>query len=133
MGSFCDYLEAAVLDHIFGLASYTAPNPIYVGLSSTLPTDAGGNITEPGSNYARVSKASGSTHWQRSGSTVDNKTAVTFATAAASWGTVGWFFLSDAASGTTNILGWGALSASKTIDASDTAEFAVGDLDVSLD
>jgi hypothetical protein len=134
MGSFSDFLENELLDHVFGDASYTAPGTLYVGLSSTDPLDDGSGITEPvGGSYARVAKTNNLTNWPAaSGGAKSNGTAITFATATASWGTVGYFFISDALTGG-NMLGHAALTTSKTIDSGDTASFAIGELDITLD
>ena len=40
MGSFSNYWENELLDHLFGKGSYTPPT-IYVGLSTTDPGDDG--------------------------------------------------------------------------------------------
>lgn len=134
MGAFADYLEDEILDHIFGVGSWSAPGTIYVGLSTTTISDAGGNITEPsGNGYARVSKTNDGTTWNTSsGGTVTNKIAITFPEATGSWGTVTDFFISDNNTGG-NILVYGALTASKAIGTGDTASFAIGDLSISLD
>ena len=56
--SFTDFWENEILDHILDDGAYTAPSPVYVGISTTTPTDAGTNFTEPASGgYARVAAA----------------------------------------------------------------------------
>lgn len=133
MAGFTDFLENELLDHVFGNAAYSAPATLYVGLSTSTITDAGGNITEPGSgSYARVSVTNNATNFPAaSGGAKANGTAITFPQATASWGTVTDFFIADASSGG-NILAYGALTASKTIDSGDTASFAIGELDITL-
>jgi len=133
MGAFTDYLENKMLGHLFGTA-YTVPTTVYMALSTTTPTDAGGNVTEPsGNGYARVAIGNNSTNWNAaSGGTVTNKTAITFPEATGSWGTVTHFVLYDAATAG-NALIWGALTASKAIGTGDTASFAAGALSISLD
>lgn len=133
MGSFVDYLENRALDHFFGGAASTPPATLYVGLSTTTITDAGGNITEPsGNNYSRVAVTNNSTNFPNaSGGAKSNGTAITFPTASGPWGTVTDFFLSDNSSGG-NIYVAGALTASKAVGTSDTVSFAVGDFDLAL-
>ena len=133
MGSFADYLENKLLDKAFNATDFTSPATLYVGLSTTTITDAGGNITEPSGNaYVRKSVTANTTNFPAaSGGAIANGTAITFATATGSWGTVTDFFIADASSGG-NILAYGALTASKTIGSGDTASFAVGDLDITL-
>ncbi len=133
--SFGDYLENELLDHVWGNAAFSPGATLYVGLSTTNPTDTGAGITEPpgGNGYARVAVTNNLTNWPAaSGGAKSNGTVVTFPTATGSWGTVGWFFISDAASGG-NLYGHGSLTTAKTIDSGDTASFAVGDLDITLD
>jgi hypothetical protein len=130
-GSFSNYLENEVLDHVFGKGSYTPPT-IYVGLSTADPGEDGSGIAEPsGGSYARV-QTSASDWNTASGGAIDNANDITFPEATASWGPIAYFFLIDSDSGG-NVLGYGALSSSKAIGSGDTAKFAAGDLDVTLD
>ena len=131
MGSFSDYWENEILDHIFGKGSYTPPT-IYVALSTADPTDDGSGLSEPsGNGYARKQTSAGD--WNAaSGGALDNSNEIAFNEATGSWGTITHFALLDAASGG-NMLAHGALSQSKSIGSGDTAKFAAGDLDVSLD
>ena len=131
MGSFADYWENEILDHIFGKGSYTPPT-IYVGLSTADPTDDASGLAEPSGNaYARVATVGGD--WNvASGGVIANANDITFPEATGSWGTITHFALFDAATGG-NMLAHGALSTSKTIDSGDTGTFAAGDLDVTLD
>lgn len=132
--SFGNYLENELLDHVFGASAYSAPATLYIGLSTTDPGDDGSGATEPsGGSYARAAVTNNLTNWPAaSGGAKANGTVITFPTATASWGTIGWFMIMDAASGG-NFLGGGQLTASKTIDSGDTPSFAVGDLDITLD
>lgn len=134
MGSFADFLENELLDHVFGAAAYTAPATLFVGLSTTTITDAGGNITEPsGNGYARVSVTNNATNFPAaSGGAKSNGTAITFPTATGSWGTVTDMFISDASSGG-NILCHDVLAVAKAVTTNDTVSFAIGDLDFTLD
>lgn len=133
MGSFTDFLELEVLDHVFGAAAYTAPATLYVGLSTTTITDAGGNITEPsGGSYARVAVTNNATNFPAaSAGSKSNGTAITFTTATGSWGTVIDFFIGDASSAG-NILGYGTLTSSRTISSGDSASFAISALTITL-
>lgn len=133
MGSFADYLENKLLDLVFGAVAFSAPTPIFVGLSTTTITDAGGNITEPSGNaYARVSVTNNAANWPAaSGGSKSNGTTITFPAATGSWGTITDFFISDASSGG-NILAYGALTAGKAIANGDTASFAIGDIVITL-
>jgi len=131
MGSFSDYWENKILDHIFGKGSYTPPT-IYVGLSTADPTDDGSGLAEPSGNaYARTQTSSSDWNAASNGS-LDNGSDITFAQATGSWGTITHFALFDAATAG-NMLAHGVLSQPKTIGNSDTARFQAGDLDISLD
>jgi hypothetical protein len=131
MGSFADYWENEILDHLFGKGSYTPPT-IYVGLSTADPTDDASGLAEPsGNSYARVATASAD--WNvASGGAIANVNDITFPEATGSWGTITHFAIFDAASAG-NMLAHGALNVSKSISSGDTAKFAAGDLDVTLD
>lgn len=132
MGSFGNYWENEILDHIFGKGTYTPPSNIHVALSTADPTDDGSGIAEPsGNGYAR--KQTAPADWNvASGGALDNANAIEFAQATGSWGTITHFALFDAATAG-NMLAHGALTASKAIGSGDTARFAAGELDVTLD
>ena len=130
--SYTDYLENELLDHWLNDGAYTA-GTIHVALSTTTPTDAGGNFTEPsGNGYARVAAAAAVWDAAASGSK-DNGSAITFPQASGgNWGTVTHFGIYDALT-SGNLLGTGALTTSRAINDGDTGEFAAGELDVTLD
>ena len=131
MGGFSDYWENKILDHIFGKGSYTPPT-IYVGLSTTDPTDAGSGITEPsGNGYARVQTSASDWNTAANG-TLGNAGNITFNQATGNWGTITHFALFDTATAG-NMLAHGALSQSKLISETNTAKFEAGDLNISLD
>ena len=133
MGSFSNYWENEILDHVFGKGAYTPPT-IYVGLCSADPTDAGtGSACNElsGNGYARVATAA--SDWDAAaGGALDNATSIAFPTATGTWTAATHFALFDAAT-EGNLLAHGSLSQSKTVQIGDTASFAAGDLDVSLD
>ena len=135
--SFSNYLENKVLDHLFGATIYTPSSTLYIALNTGVPApgdDAGAGFLEPSGNaYARVSMTNNKTNWTTASSgALENATAITFPTATGNWGTVTHFGIYDNSSGG-NILGSGALTISKTITSGDTASFASGALDISLD
>jgi len=131
MGSFSNYWENEILDHLFGKGDYTPPT-LYLGLSTADPGDSGAGLSEPtGSAYARIQTVADDWNAADSG-TLDNANAVEFASATGDWGTITHFALFDAISAG-NMLAHGALAQAKVIGSGDTAAFAVGDLDVSLD
>ena len=130
MGSFADYAENKILDHIVGKTSYTKPTA-YVALSTADPLDDGSGIAEPsGNNYARAA-TSGSDWNAASGGAIDNVVAIAFNEATGSWGTITHFALFDASSGG-NMLAHGSLSASQAITSAQVLKFSAGDLDITL-
>jgi hypothetical protein len=136
MGSKSDYLENALLDHVLGGGDYTRPATVYIGLWTSALDDTSDGSTAgevSGGSYARVAVTNNATNWPAAASGAkSNGTAITFPQASADWGTVTHFAILDAAT-LGNILYWGALTNSKTIQNGDTAEFAIGDLDITED
>lgn len=126
----------ALLNYLFGKTSDFDTQPtIYVGLSTTTPTETGTNVTEAtGSGYARV--ATSDTDWSAATdanpAVTSNATAVTFPAATGDWSTgsnMTHFVLYDAAS-SGNVIAWGALTTAKAVASGDTASFAIGALQV---
>lgn len=128
-----NYLENAILDHTFGGPDYTRPATVYVALYTAAPTDAGGGTEVTGGAYARSSVTNNSTNFPAAvNGSKANGTAITFPTPTASWGTVTHFGIFDAPTGG-NLLRWGALTVSKTIDPGDQVTFPPGDLTMTED
>lgn len=140
--SFTQRTAQALLNSLFGKTSNfgalgTAPT-IYVALSSTTPTETGGNVTEPSSGaYARVATAAADWNAATNAdpSVIDNANAIAFPTATGDWlagADLTHFVLYDASSAG-NALAWGALGTAKPVLNGDTPSFAAGALDVTLD
>ena len=125
MSAMSDYLENEILDHILGTGSYTMPSAVYVGLATGSFGDDASGSELTGNNYSRVSASFSAA----SGGTTSNSSAVEFAAATGSWGSVSHFGIFDAAS-SGNLLIHGAFSAAKTIASGDILRIAAGDLDV---
>lgn len=132
-GSFSDFLELELLDHVFSAAAYTPPATLYVALFTATPSDSGGGTEVSGNGYARVAVTNNATNWPAaSGGNKANGTAITFPQATPSgWGVVTQFGIFDASTAG-NLIAWGDLSASKTVDALDTVSFAIGSLTIAL-
>jgi hypothetical protein len=131
MGSFSDYWEDKILNHIFGKNNYIPPT-VYVALSTADPLGDGSGLAEPvGNAYTRV-ETSASDWNTASGGSLANANDIIFAKATGSWGTITHFALFDTETGG-NFLGYGALSQPKAVDSSYTAIFDAGDLNISLD
>lgn len=140
--SFSNRTAQALLNSLFGKTSNfgalaSAPT-IYVGLSSTTPTETGTNITEPsGGSYARVATAASDWNAATSAdpSVVSNANAITFPAATADWVSAAdltYFVLYDASS-SGNVIGSGALALAKPVLNGDTPSFPASSLTASLD
>ena len=129
MAGFTTFLQQELLDHIGGNGGYTAPTP-WVGLFTAAPSDAGGGTEVSGNGYGRVNASA--LFGAASGTGISNDGAITFPTASGSWGTVTHFGIFDAET-VGNLLVWGALGTGKAVGSGDTASFAIGELDITLD
>lgn len=129
MTAFSDYLENKLLDGTLRNTAYTPVATVYIGLHTTATNDNNSGTEVTGGSYART--ASG-TWGVPSGGSTSNTTIITFPTATASWGTVTHFGIYDNAVGG-NLLYWGQLTVSKTVDNGDVFTFPIGNLTVSLD
>lgn len=137
MGSFSDYLEQKLLDHVFGVTVFTAPATVYVALYSATPGDANASGTElTGNGYARVAVTNNTANWPNatgtSPTTKQNGTVITFPTATGDWLSAVAFAIYDAAVNGNEIC-WGALTEAKTVFNGDFADFPVGTISVTLD
>ncbi len=124
-----NFLENALLNATLNATTYTAPATVYVSLWTSDPTDAGSGTEVSGGSYARTA-VSFATASGTSGNVL-NDADVTFPTATASWGVVGWIGINDAAT-SGNLLYHTALDTSKTIDSGDIFKISTGNLSVTL-
>jgi len=125
--SFSNYLETEILDHVFGGNAYTAPSTLYLALFTAAPGEAGGGTECTGTSYARQTIT-----FTVSGNEASNSSAVEFPTAGSSWGTISHIgVLMPSHPG--NLLAYGALTASKTVESGDVFRVPSGDLDITLD
>lgn len=126
-----DYLENKLLDHTLSATVFTSPTAINTALYTAAPSDTGGGTEVTGGSYARVSKTANTTSFPAaSGGSKSNGVSIDFPTATAAWGTVTHVGVFDQ---TTNLLFWGALTASRVVQNGDTISFAVTKLVFSLD
>lgn len=134
MGSMADYLENKVLDHVNGKTQFNFPGSLYVALYTVTPSDAGGGTEVLGGSYARLefNGVTGRSFASASGGATSNAQEWTFPAATGDWGTIVAFAILDAPTGG-NCLWWGAITPNKAVNSGDTAKFAIGDLDLTLD
>lgn len=125
--SFSNYLENKVLLHVFGATAYTAPATLYVALFTSDPGEGGTGTEVSGGSYARQTAT-----FTVTGALATNTAAIEFPTATASWGTVTYAAIYDAASGG-NLLASGGLATSKTIASGDVLRIPASNLNITLD
>jgi hypothetical protein len=125
--SLTNAFETETLEWLFTTTGVTRPTAWYVGLYTVAPTDAGGGTEVSGFDYARVSVTLSVT-----GDTATNGSALEWATATGTWGTVVAVGVFDAASAG-NLIAYGDLTTSKTITTGDVFRISIGNLDITLD
>jgi len=136
-GEISDFLANELLDHVFNNAAYSSPDT-YVGLCTAViaDDDDGDTVTEvSGGSYARKQvniNGGASPTWDiAAAGIVDNTHAVTFVTATASWGTIVAPGVFDALT-SGNLLMYDNDMTDKPVGDGDTAEFAIGALDMQM-
>ena len=134
MSAASNYLENKVLDHVLKNTAYTQPSNLYVGLFLNTSTNAAANLEAgtltdevSGGSYARQSGAFSAA----SGGSASTSATITFPAASANWGTITHVAVMDALT-SGNVLFWGAVTTSKTIETGDTFQITSGNLTISL-
>jgi len=127
MAEMSNFLENALINATLRNTTYTSVATVYVSLWTSDPTDAGSGTEVSGGSYARTAV----TFAAPSNGVTTNSADVTFPTATASWGVVGWIGINDALT-TGNLLYHSPLDTSKTIDSGDIFKISTGNLSVTL-
>jgi hypothetical protein len=133
--SLTDYLEGALLGHLFRATAFTAPASLYIRLNTSSCGDAASGTEVSGGAYARVAVTSGAGAWAAptgGNGTTSNLAVIAFPTPTVSWGTVTSFEVMDAASAGNSLI-CQTLTQSKTINIGDTVSFPIGTLTVQID
>ncbi len=130
-GGFTNYLENAVLRHLFDQAPFAIPT-LYVGLFSSAPSDAGGGNEFPfADGYARV--LTDASDWNLSDDgLIINYSAIVFPMVEDDWGTATHWGLFDSTEGG-NLLVYGTLTPNEQMQFADVARFASYQLEITLD
>jgi hypothetical protein len=134
-GAMTDYLETALINHLFRGTAYTAPSTIYVGLLTAACSDSTAGTEVSGNNYSRAGVAAGTGNWAATSGgngTTSNVNVISFPTPSASWGTVTHFGLYDASTAG-NLLVCQALTVAKTVNNGDALSFPAGTLTFQID
>jgi len=126
--SVADYYENKILDHMLRAQAFTPPATVYVALYTTAPTDAGGGTEVSGGSYARQAV----TFNAASAGSITNSADITFPQATADWGTIVAVGLFDASTAG-NLLWYGNLTTSQTVNNGNIFKIPAGNLTVSLD
>jgi len=137
MAGLTNYLEDKIINHVFGSTTYTKPTNWYVGLLTATPSDSAAGTEVSGGSYARMVCA-----FTITGSGLaeaKNTSAITFPTATADWGVVGWVGIYDALS-SGNLAAYQNLqqsdfstSTTKTINDGDIFKFNASTIKIQLD
>lgn len=132
--SYTDYFENVMLKIEHGIATDPIPSSRWIALSTTTPTDAGGNVTEPvGNGYARQQVANNGTFWSVVGSAATNTAEVNFgAPSPAIWGTLTHAVEYDTAT-SGNPLRWSALGQAIVTQLGSDVKVPIGDITHILD
>jgi hypothetical protein len=144
---FTNYLDQKLSSLFLGSTAYAIPANLYLGLSSTGPSQAQAgtpawNFTEPAGNaYARVTVPNNSTNFgpittePPAGYTIQNKLVITFLQASGAWlagAPLSWFGLFDALTGG-NLCLYGTCSPAQTVGSGNiTLSFAAAALNITL-
>lgn len=125
MAAASNYLENALINHVFRNVAMTSPTTVYLALFTSDPTDAGSGTEVSGGSYARQAAAFAAPSNGSASSSAD----INFTNMPAA--TVTHVGVYDAAS-LGNLLYHGALTSSKTVNAGDTFTVTAGNLTVTL-
>ena len=140
MSAASNYLENKLLDHTlrYSTAPYTGVATLYLALFLNVSTNAATNleagtltdeVSTSGTAYARQTIAFNAAS---SGSSASTAT-VTFPAATANFGTITHVAIMDGGTaGAGNVLFWGAVTTSKTIETGDTFQVTAGNLTIAL-
>ena len=137
MSQASNYLETALLDHVLRNTAYTSPTTVYVGLftaDTNLEANDVANASEVGNgnDYTRKAVTFAAAHGTNG--TITTNANVTFDPAnGGDWGTITHVAIIDGAThGAGNVLFYGTLATSKTIQDGDTFQITTGNLTVTL-
>ena len=141
-----DYLEAALINHLFRADTFSKPSAIYVGLiryyeaskvealtGTTIGPKELGAAGDTALSYSRVGVTQNNSNWDApsTAGATQNAGAISFNTATGDWGMVSGVFVVDA-SGGGNLLLHGALTTTRDVKSGDLFKVNVGDLDSSF-
>jgi hypothetical protein len=125
------FLADKLLNHTLRNTAYVQPATVYVSLHTSNPGKAGSHAAEvSGGSYTRTAVTFGAPSTNGSYEETKN-TLVTFPTATADWGTVTHIGIEDASTAG-NMLFYGPLTVSKTVQNGDTFSLPLNSIVVDL-
>jgi len=135
MGSLGDYAELKLLEHVVGKTSYAMPTA-YIALSTGDFGETGVTTSEPATNCGYIRQATSAGHWSSAAAgAIVNAGAITMPQcSSATWGTIAYFGIWDAATpGSGGLIGYGTVSPTKAISSGDTLQFAANAISITSD
>ena len=131
-GEISHYAASELLDFVFGAASWSKPSNIYFGAMTSAPLASGGGTEVSGGSYARANVVNNVTNFPAASTgSKSNGVKFSFAKATASWGTITAIAAYDAPFGG-NLLYFSPLDSTRTVDANNTLQIPIGDLDLAI-
>lgn len=130
-GSFSDYTEKKVLDHLLKTTAWS-PNPtsLWIALGDTGADDTGlTNEFTVANNYARKEITVSEFGTVASSRSIANDAIIQFNTASGAWGTPSNWGIFDASTAG-NMIAWGTITGAGAIGDGDTPSFAVGEVQI---
>lgn len=133
MASMTQYLQKKLVDHALGLAAYTMPTAVYVGLFTGSPGETGSQTSEVvAAEYARQELTSHMDATVLATGVASNASGLTFPEPVSDWGTIAYVGILDAASGG-NMLFYEALPAARAVEADAAAvQFTAGQISLTM-
>ncbi|MFO8006183.1 MAG: hypothetical protein R6V05_00440 [Candidatus Brocadiia bacterium] len=130
-GSLSDYCENKWLDHLTSKAEFSAPETLWLALSTADPTETGAGLSEPsGAGYARV--ATSASDWTAaSARSIQNVAELPWPVATGDWGALRYWAAMDAELGG-NMLAYGELTEETPVEVGDVYALIAGKVIVSL-
>jgi len=119
------------MNNVFGINNNPAiPTTYYLGLSSTLPTIGGTNVTEPstGAGYGRLSI---NNLFASLNGLVTNVNVFNFSMSSTNWGVIPYYVIYDSVSGG-HLLMFGNLSSPINVQSLVVVNIQPGELDIQL-
>lgn len=126
--AYSNYLEDIINNEVLRNVGYTPVATVYLALYTSNPTDADSGTEVSGFGYARQAI----TFNASSGGTCTNSSTHTFTASGGNWGTITHVGIRDAST-SGNLLRYGALTTSRTINDGDSLNFAAASISVSTD